>query len=213
MILLKNIRTYIGLPAKYVYYLVAVLVAALIIFKSVDYLRPDFSRGFLFGKEKVFEKGYKYFLYAHMFTGPLTIFAGILQFTLKRTTKIHRVSGYVYIVGAIIASLSGLYMSFYSIGGLASGASFFILAVLWLYFTVRAFTEIRKRNVIQHQRFMTRSFILANSAVLLRVFSFLFAILSRIDPTEAYILIAWLCWAPWLAAYEIWLLMRKKIPA
>jgi hypothetical protein len=57
---------------------------------------------------------------------------------------------------------------------------------------------------------MTRSFILANSAILLRLFSFFTNSFLSIDPVSAYIIIAWLSWLPWLLIYECVRLGRKK---
>jgi uncharacterized membrane protein len=188
--------------AKLVYFPIAIFTAILIIFKSAGYFNPDFSHGFLSGKKLFFDGHYKYFLYMHILAAPLTIFAGILQFSLSRKNVLHRVSGYVYMIAVVIAAAGGLVMSFYSLGGAASGISFLALSVLWLVFTFKAFSSIRKGDVEAHKRMMTRSFILANSAILLRLFSFISNHFTQIDPVSAYVFISWFSWVPWLLMYE-----------
>lgn len=210
MTLLKSVKKPIGRLAKVIYFIIAFLVASLIVVKAIEYLTPDFNNSFLSGKKLVFDKWYKYFFYLHIFAAPLTIFAGILQFSLNRKAKLHRLSGYVYLVAVVFASISGFFMSFKSIGGFVSGISFLILACLWIYFTARSFTEIKKGNFEKHKEFMTRSFILANSAILLRVFSFISNSYIDVDPLSAYLFNAWFSWLPWLLIYEFMLFFEQK---
>lgn len=210
MTLLKNVRMLFGRLAKVIYFIIAFLVTSLIVVKAIEYLTPDFNNSFLSGKKLVFHQWYKYFFYLHIFAAPITIFAGILQFSLKRKTKLHRISGYVYIVAVVLAAISGFVMSFKSIGGFASGISFLILSTLWIYFTAKAFTEIKKGNYEVHKQFMTRSFILANSAILLRVFSFISNSYMDVDPISAYLFNAWFSWLPWLLLYEVILRFKPK---
>jgi hypothetical protein len=49
---------------------------------------------------------------------------------------------------------------------------------------------------------MTRSFILANSAILLRLFAFISNHYLDADPVNAYIVISWLSWLPGVLIYE-----------
>jgi uncharacterized membrane protein len=203
MTMSKNRRSFIRQPAKALFFVIAFFVACLIALKSLTYfLHPDLSHGFLSDKKDIFDPWYKYILYTHIFSAPLTIFTGILQFSLKRTSIIHKLSGYIYIPAVVLAACSGLVMSFYSVGGIISGISFFILSILWLLFTLKAFALIKAGKIEQHKAFMTRSFILANSAVLLRLFSFISNRYTTIDPVTAYTAISWLSWLPWLLIYE-----------
>lgn len=210
MTLLKNIKTNIGRLAKVIYFIIAFLVACMIVLKAIDYLNPDFSKGFLLGKKLFFDQWYKYFLYLHIFAAPLTIFAGILQFSLNRKTKLHRLSGYVYMIAVVFASIGGFFMSFKSIGGSVSAISFLLLACLWIFYTVKAFTAIKSKKFEEHKIYMIRSFILANSAILLRLFSFISNTYSDINPITAYVFISWFSWLPWLLIYECVLVYRKR---
>ena len=198
----KNARSYIWLPVKFIYFLLALSITCLIIVKSIDYFHPDFDHGFLSDKKIFFDKWYKYVLYLHILTAPITIIAGILQFSLPRKKKLHRLAGSIYIVSALLAAVAGFFMSFKSIGGLPASISFMILSCLWIFFTIKAFTCIRAGNIMAHKSYMTRSFILANSAILLRLFSFLSNHYLHGDPVISYIFISWLSWLPWILLYE-----------
>src|SRR5690242_19167264 len=132
--MLTNVKPSITKPAKVLYFVLAFLVTCTIILKSIDYSHPDFSHGFLSGKKDVFHHWYKYFLYIHIIAAPLTIFCGILQFSLNTKNKFHRISGYVYLLAVFFAAIGGFFMSFRSIGGIVSGSSFLILSVLWIFF-------------------------------------------------------------------------------
>jgi hypothetical protein len=70
---------------------------------------------------------------------------------------------------------------------------------------------IKSGNIPKHKEYMTRSFILANSAILLRLFSFISNHYIHADPVSSYILIVWLSWLPWLLIYELVRFKRQQI--
>lgn len=192
---------------KNIYLLLAALVGLLILLKSVDYIYPDFTRGFLLNKRPIFPF-YRFALYAHIIGTPLALFTGIYQFLFTKSGA-HPFIGKIY-VGSILllAAPSGLFMSFYAIGGLISTANFFLMSTLWFGFTLLAYRHIKSGNVSRHRQFMTRSFILTNSAILIRLFSFINNHYQLTDITTGYILISWLSWFPALLFYEFGLLLR-----
>ena len=187
----------------------ALLVGALIVFVSIDYIQPDFNRGFLIGKEPLYPY-FGYALYAHMLGAPLALFTGIYQFTFTRS-RAHQVLGKVYTLSILLlAAPSGLYMSFWAIGGTLSTINFLLMSAGWWWFTWQAFRQIKKGNVAQHRRFMTRSFILTNSAIMIRLFSFVNNHYELTDVTTGYMIIAWISWLPWLLIYELSLLRKQR---
>ncbi len=201
--MLKSVRVYFGAPAKAVYFTIAFIIGCMVVFKSIDYIHPDFSHGFLSDKRDFFDQWYKYFLYLHIVFAPLTIFSGILQFSLNRKTKLHKLTGYIYIFSVAFAAFSGFFMSFKSLGGIAGDLSFLMLSILWIIFTYKAFALIKKGEIENHKMYMTRSFILANSAILLRLFSFITNTCLNVNPVSAYVVDAWLSWLPWLIIFEV----------
>lgn len=188
--------------AKPIYFLIALLIGLLILVKSLDYFNPDFHSGFLIDKKEIFQF-YRYFLYLHIIGAPIALFAGLFQFTFKKS-KLHQKIGFVYfLVIVVTAAPGGFFMSFYALGGAASVINFLLLSSLWFFFTLKAFLEIRKGNYSAHVRFMTRSFILTNSAILIRILSYFNNQTQIIDPITGYILIGWLSWLPALVVFEI----------
>lgn len=188
---------------KKVYFFLAILIALLIGIKSIEYLSPDFSRGYLSDKEGIFESHFKYFLYAHMIAAPMAFFLGIFQFSFTKSS-VHRYIGILYVLLIVLfAAPSAFGMAFYAIGGLWSIINFTLMAVLWILFTVLAYTFIHQKNVKKHQQFMIRSFILTNSAILIRIFAFINNHYEITDLTTGYVIISWLSWLPWLLIYEM----------
>ena len=136
--------------------------------------------------------------FIHVFTSILVLLAGFSQFNksiLKGHPKLHRSLGYVYIVNILLVTgPASLLMSFYANGGLGSQVGFVLLAVLWIYFTVRALYEAVKKRFKAHRIYMIRSFALTLSAITLRCWKVFFANFTDIPPMDRYRLIAWLGW-------------------
>lgn len=187
--------------AKLIYWAIAILTTSLIIVKTVDYLTPDFTSGFLSDKEHFFYS-YSFFFYAHIIASPIVFFIGFYQLVNKKNS-VHRFLGRLYVVLVVLfAAPGGLYMAQYAIGGIWSEVNFSIMAILWIIFTVLAAIKARQHNFKQHRTFMYRSFILTNSAILIRVFAYFNNAFDILDTVNGYVLIAWLSWLPWLLIYE-----------
>ena len=72
---------------------------------------------------------------------------------------------------------------------------FICLAVIWFYTTLKAYLNIRNKQVKQHQKMMIYSYAACFAAVTLRIWlPLLTAVLG--DFVTAYIIVAWLCWIP-----------------
>lgn len=194
--------------------LAILFVAALIFLKSLDYYQPDFGRGYLVGKEGYFHGIFKYGLYAHIISTPVLILLGTIQLFLRyeyRSPQLHRWIGRLYgglILG--IAAPGALIMAVYAYGGFWGKLSFFILGALWILVTGLAWYFARKGDLLRHQRFIIRSYILTISAVTLRIFSFLFIHYLDWYGPEMYATTAWLSWLPLLLIYEGILLTRRQ---
>ena len=143
-------------------------------------------------------------------TGMLfAVIAGPLQFLRRlreRHFGFHRMLGKVYIAGAIVGALGGLYMAQYSASGVVSDVAFTLLALLVVLTTTVAFVRIRNGNVQSHREWMTRSYALVFSAVTLRLYMpFLEGTFGEYD---GYAIVAWACWLPNLAFAE-WLIRSR----
>jgi uncharacterized membrane protein len=140
------------------------------------------------------------------------LIAGFTQFSLRfRTTykEIHRLFGKVYIVVVLaLSGPSGLIMGIFANGGITSQTAFVLLAILWWWFTFRAFISIKNGDIQRHRQFMIRSFALTLSAVTLRLWKLGLTNTFDIRPMDAYRLVAWLGWVPNLLIAEMYIRLR-----
>jgi len=110
---------------------------------------------------------FRWWLLPHGLAGACAIFLGPLQFSdrlRQRFTKLHRVVGRIYIVGALVLAPLGAYIQYFQErdGGprsftIAAGVDAFLLMTT----TAIAFGFILKGKVQQHRQWMTRSFAVA----------------------------------------------------
>ena len=174
----------------------------MITLKATTFLDLVFNKGFLADKKELFNS-YKWPLYLHAFSAPIALLIGIFQFSTK-PKKLHKWLGRVYVISILyFAAPSGFYMAFYAVGGLVSSLSFWLLTALWWWFTYKAFHLAKNHNYKAHKRFMTRSFILTNSAIALRILGFVNLKFIHMNLESAYIIISWLSWTPFLLSNEI----------
>jgi len=194
------------------YLVLAGIICVLIVIKSADYLSPDFTKGFLLGKSGIF-KYYKFFLYAHILGAPIALLTGIFQFT-RISKNWHKNIGKVYVVSVLLfAAPGGFGMALFALGGVFSIVNFVLLSCLWFYTTLNAYQKASKGAIPAHKVWITRSFILANSAVIIRLLSFANNHYYWMNQTEGYILISWLSWVPGLLIFELvqWSKRRKVV--
>jgi uncharacterized membrane protein len=159
--------------------------------------------------------------FAHIIFAGISLFIGWTQFGgrfRRNHLKLHRIIGKIYVISALIGSLSGIYLGFYANGGPVAALGFMCLGSIWFISTLAALLEIRKKNIVNHQQLMVYSYACAFAAVTLRLWYPLLVKITE-DDSGSYITVAWLCWVPnVLAAYFInkrnydrsKLLFRKK---
>ncbi|SDL24857.1 Predicted membrane protein [Pedobacter sp. ok626] len=157
-------------------------------------------------------KSYLPIFYVHVYSAIFVLLAGITQFNSKiqiRYKKVHKVSGYFYAgVVLLFAAPSGIFIGCFANGGVIAKVSFVLLGVLWFYFTLKAIILVLKADVINHKKYMWRSFALACSAITLRLWKVVLVYLFHPAPMDVYQIIAWLGWIPNLLIAE-WLIKRK----
>jgi hypothetical protein len=178
---------------------------------TIPYFTLDHQVGFLQIKQWVIKNEvWRVAFFTHVFSSIFLLLAGFTQFysPLKRFTKVHRTIGKMYILIILfLAGPAGLIMSLYANGGILSRIAFTSLSLLWLFFTGRAWLEIRKRNFIGHGNFMIRSFALTLSALTLRAWKFLIVMIFHPHPMDGYMIVAWLGWVPNLLIAE-WIIRK-----
>lgn len=156
---------------------------------------------------------YLYFFYAHVYTSIFVLFSGFIAVFVKPKAafrNLHRFFGKIYVILLLlIAAPSGIYMGFYANGGILAKISFVILGILWWFTTYKAYLEIRKKNVLNHKKWMYRSYALAVSAITLRLWKVVLVYFFQPNPMDVYEVIAWLGWVPNLILTEI--LIKTKM--
>ncbi len=210
-------KTPINRAIKVLLLLIITFFAALMLHIALPYLLPPFPTNieFLATKQDVFHiKPWRWAFYVHISTSVLVIFAGLTQFSntiLKKRAELHRNIGKLYVfVILFISGPSGFFMALYANGGILGQIAFTILSVLWILFTYLAYSYARKGDLLEHGKWMFRSFALSLSAVTLRVLIFSAAFLPyEVDFEQFYRLTAWLSWGLNLAIIEI--LIKKGI--
>ncbi|MEL6925930.1 MAG: DUF2306 domain-containing protein [Bacteroidota bacterium] len=145
--------------------------------------------------------------YVHVYTSIFVLLAGFTQFLpfiLRKHPKLHRLSGWVYVVVVLcFAAPSGLIMGWHANGGWSAALAFMLLSILWIVFTAKAVYHALRRQYILHQQYMLRSFALTLSAITLRAWKYLLVWLFAPRPMEVYRWVAWLGWVVNLAIVEI----------
>lgn len=194
----------------WIFFVIGILYASyLLLLLSLPYLEIRRGIDFLKTKQLIYHiKHWRYSFYIHVFTSILIITSGLLQFSktiLTKYTKIHRISGFIYLaVMLLISGPAALVMSFYANGGYPAQTSFVILSLLWIGTSFLAYHFVRKKDYERHGKWMVRSYALTLSAVSLRLYSYLFDVFHfTMDPVDLYILLSWLSWTLNLVIAEI----------
>jgi uncharacterized membrane protein len=198
--------------------LACILFAFLAIMVGVypfSYFLFDMSKGFLSSKplELVQSMVWKASFYLHITFGGLALLAGWSQFSSRIRNKnisFHRILGKIYITSVLMSGFPALYIAIYSDGGMITHFGFGILADLWLFTTIRAFSSIKKGDIINHRKWMIRSYSLCFAAVTLRILLPMFTKLFHFDFLLAYRIISWLCWMPNLLVAEIFIIRNSE---
>lgn len=151
--------------------------------------------------------------YVHVFSSLFALLAGFTQFSTRirqRVPKVHRFAGRIYVIDILlITGPAGLLMSFYANGGPGSQLAFFILSVLWWYFTYVAWHAAVCGDFAKHRSYMLRSFALTLSAITLRVWKMGLAHFFELPPMDIYRIVAWLGFVPNILLVE-WYLYRWR---
>ena len=160
---------------------------------------------------------YRTIFYLHIAGGVIALTTGAFQFLpkfRKKRPKPHRNLGKAYIIGILVGGSAGFIIAWFAQEGWVAKIGFVGLSIAWLYTTYRAYEHIRKGEIVEHQKWMHRSFAVTFSAVTLRIWLPLFLAGFGWSFSFAYPIVAWLCWVPNMLVME-WALFKrfKKKPA
>jgi len=161
----------------------------------------------------------RFSLVFHITGGSLALLAGIYQlwtgFT-NRTAGLHRRIGWVYLTGVAVGSIGGILLSLVldGDGGPVFAVGLFCLALAWITTTATAYYCIKKRNVLRHQQWMIRSYIVTFAFVTFRMITDYAPYDSWWHLSEAEIsnISIWIVWVMPLLAYEVLVQWREITP-
>ncbi len=181
---------------------------------TIPYLTFTYDVDFLLTKQKIIHlKHWRYAFNLHILFSILTLIAGLTQFSnyvLKKQKRLHKIMGYVYVFDVLlIAGPSGLIMAYYANGTTLAKSSFIILSLLWIAFTAFAIIKIYKKDLIEHQKWMIRSYALTLSAISLRLMALIFPHFFHLSAHTEYATIAWLSWTINLVIAESIIYFKK----
>lgn len=166
-----------------------------------------------FKQEFLHNPTWKTAFYIHVFSAVFALFAGFTQFSthfLTQHRQSHRFIGKLYAWNVLVINVPvGMILALCANGGLWAKLAFIILDCLWFYFTYQAIVYARKRDFQKHRDFMVRSYALTLSAITLRGWKIILSDHFDLDPTQLYIIQAWIAFIPNLLLAE-YIIQRCK---
>lgn len=137
--------------------------------------------------------------YLHVAFGGVALLIGGFQFVeplRNRVISLHRLLGKVYVASVFISAVTGFAIALFAEAGPIAKLGFALLAIAWFCTNFKAFSEIRKGNILEHQAWMIRCYCLTFAAVTLRIILPVELALIGLDFPTAYRIVAWMCWVP-----------------
>lgn len=100
-------------------------------------------------------------MYIHVAFACLAMGSGLVNFSkrvFEKSRKFHRINGYAYILSVLLVVLTSGYMAPYATNGKISSLGFNALNMIWLFVTITALIQIKKKRIIRHRNWMIRSY-------------------------------------------------------
>lgn len=180
-------------------------VTAAVVWGYRDYFPLNFAADFLRGREGDFAGVYRWAFYAHVASGPVSLVAGLMLVSAtfrRRFPAWHRRLGRLQVACVLLfVAPSGLWMAWYTRAGTMAAVSFATLAAATGACVALGWRAAVRRRFAEHERWMTRTFVLLCSAVTLRVAGGL-ATVAGVESEWFDPVAAWVCWVVPLVVYE-----------
>ena len=100
-------------------------------------------------------------MYVHVAFACAAMLSGAVNFSgalRRKSSRFHRINGYVYTVSVMIVVLTSGYMAPYATGGKAAGMAFNLMNLIWPALTIAAVAQARKKRAASHRKWMIRSY-------------------------------------------------------
>jgi len=146
-------------------------------------------------------------LVVHAGLASVALIVGPIQLVPKLRAarpRLHRWLGRIYVFACLVAGVAGLLLAWGTNAGPVAQLGFGTLAVCWIVCTAQALRLAMARRIVEHRRWMIRSFALTFAAVTLRLYLPIAPIFG-FPFMEAYRIISWMAWVPNLIVAELYL--------
>lgn len=196
---------------KYSVWSITTILALYLGYVTAQYLSFNTQLNFLNIKRALIANNFwLYTFYLHVISGLLIIVLGpflFLKAIRKKKIGLHRIMGKIYVYAILgIAAPTGLIMAFYAEGGRIASIGFALMSLLWFLTTFIAVRKAINASLVEHEKWMYRSYALTLSAVTLRLLVPILSI-SFTSFSDLFIvqLTAWASWILNLILIEIYL--------
>lgn len=174
------------------------LILLISIYPFTEYLFNWSKHGFLNSKsDAVFNNLiWRIGFITHILFGGISLLIGWTLFIKKwrnNYLRLHRISGKIYVICVVFSAIGVFLINKDAEGGIIAKLGFFVGNIFWIYFTLKAFTLIRQKKIIPHQKMMIFSYSVCLAAVSLRIILPTLAYLLN-DFIIAYQITAWISW-------------------
>jgi uncharacterized membrane protein len=156
--------------------------------------------------------------FVHMLPGLAFMVLGPLQFVPSlraRRPALHRVSGRIVLVSAVIVGVTALVMSpRLAIGGINETVAVWFFATYFLVAATQAFLAIRRGDVVRHREWMIRMFAIGAAVAAIRPIVGVFFATSRataLTPREFFGTAFWLGFSLMAVVAEVWIGRTRRL--
>lgn len=213
----SNFSVWRSLITKKILWVVFASLCILVGLYPISFMIPYFKHGFLSLKNDVLISSILWNIgfYMHISFSGIALAIGWFLFIKKyrnKFLKLHRFLGKVYVITILLGGFSGLFISFYASGGLMAKMGFGFMAIAWLITTYKAYFSIRMKDLVNHEKWMIRSYSVTFAGVTFRLWLPFLKFVIGLDFFTLYPIDAWLCWVPnlILAEFIINSIYRKR---
>jgi hypothetical protein len=128
-------------------------------------------------------------MHVHVGFACVAMAAGFINLTRsgEKHRRFHRLNGYLYVFSVLVVVLTSGYMAPYATGGKVSGMGFNLINVVWLILTTTALFHIFRKRMVQHRRWMLRSYAFCFTNMLIHLFTFVLHRLFDMAYVTSYI--------------------------
>lgn len=196
--------THVSSAKKIVLLLVILMALIFVTVFAIPYILMDDSKiGRFIGRE--------FWIITHVGMGIVALLVGPIQFWLGWKSRFipHKKLGQVYLIAILLSSIASFYLAITTEVSWVFGMGLGGLGVAWVLTTGFALLAIRKRNILLHREWMTRSYITTMGFVFFRIFVGVTSALEVGTLFERLEAASWFCWAFPLLIAEVYLQRNK----